>query len=87
MLVMSSSSKKAMILEQNLQLSSRLQPDALSLLRQVLPEVQLDELQGLLGIVGLIHQRVGEGQVSPVPGCFDSLITDTVFSSCDFLLG
>ena len=48
--------------------SSRLQPDALSFLRQVLPEVQLDELQNLHGHVGLIHRGAGEGQMPPVSG-------------------
>ena len=48
--------------------SSRLQPDALSFLRQVFPEVQLYELQDLHGHVGLIHRGTGKGQVPPVPG-------------------
>ena len=46
--------------------SSRLQPDALSFLRQVLPEVQLDELQNLHGHVGLIYHGAVEGQMPPI---------------------
>ena len=48
--------------------SSRLQSDALRLLRQVLPEVQLYELQNLHGHVGLIYHGAVEGQMPPVPG-------------------
>ena len=43
-------------------------PDALSLFRQVFPEVQLYELQDLHGHVWLIHRGAGEGQMPPVPG-------------------